>query len=451
MIASRTNWAALIIGLLVLFAAGAAMILNPVGLTGGIHAFEYQTLQRLFPSAAAAAPPAPLIATIDTNLGAAPWLANAAALWPQLLFALVAGLIVVALLSRNRSVLAGLFTVLAIAAALALNWLMFTRAHLSAPALAACFVLALTFALGILAAGLQPASREPPPRVSAKPNGVAPVAAQPIAADLPEVHGERRTVSCLVCRIAGLSGLAETLDPDSLLRLARDTLHPAQAAAAACGGAIVQSKSDVLKLVWNAEHETADPAAHACDAALRISAAMRDIQEQHGEGTPYDRLHLEIGIGTGPAVFAGEASQRMPFALHGACIDRAEQLSALCERYGAVILIDRATRDAVEQNFAVLEVDSVETSAGSSTLYALYGNPVVRASPRFHALSACNDRLFRALRERRWADARAEAAQCRELSGAIPALYDCQLARLDWYEQHPPPDDWDGAFRPPIV
>jgi hypothetical protein len=41
--------------------------------------------------------------------------------------------------------------------------------------------------------------------------------------------------------------------------------------------------------------------------------------------------------------------------------------------------------------------------------------------------------------------------QCRNLSGAIPQVYDLQRARVDWYEGHAPPQDWDGAFHPPVL
>ena len=451
MTSRKTNWAALLIGLVVLLAATAAMVLNPANVTGGIHGFEYETLRRLFPSATNVSTAAPLVATTNANVSAAPWLANAAVLWPELLFVLVAGLVIVALLGRYRTVLAGLFTVLAIAAALAVDWLLFTRPHFFVPVVAACFVLALTFALGLLAAGLQPALRTTP--VPAATNGAAvlPEDVEPAAAALPEIHGERRTISCLVCRLAGLGGLAERIEPDGLVRLAREVTVPVKSAISACGGTIASTSGDTFVVTWNALREEADAATHACDAALRISAAVRELQDQHGEGTPYERLHVEIGVATGPAVISGDGSQRSPVLTFGACFARAEQLSALCSRYGTVILIDRATRDAVEGGFAVLEVDTVADAAGAAAIYALYGNPVVRASPRFQALSICNDHLFRAVRERRWQDARTIGAECRKLSGAIPALYDRQLARFDWYEQHPPPDNWDGAFRPPIV
>lgn len=444
----RTNWAALLIGLLVLLAAAAAMTLNLIGFTGAIHGFEFQAFQRLFPGVTAASPPAALIATTNANIGAAPWLPNALALWPQLLFVIVAGLIIVSLLSRNRSILAALFTVLAIAAALAVEWLLFTRSHMSVPVLTACFVLALTFALGLLAAGLQPATRERLTRVAAAEVSVA--AATPAPAEV-DARGQRRTVSLLVCRMGALDELSASLEPDALVRLSNETTRPFRETVAACDGEILSSNAGIFTAAWNASRDNAEHAAHACDAALRISAAMREMQDQHGEGTPYERLHVEVGIATGPAILAGDGSQRSPFAIFGECRSRAEHLSALCSRYGAVILLDQATRDAVDDTFAVLEVDSVAAPAGSAAVYALYGNPVVRASPRFRALSVCNDHLFRAVRERRWADARTVAEECRNLPGAIPSLYALQQARLDWYEQHPPPEDWDGAFRPPIL
>ena len=451
MIPRKTNWAALLIGLVVLLAATAVMILNPADITGGIHGFEYETLRRLFPPATNVSPAAPLVATTNANVSTAPWLANGAVLWPELLFVLVAGLVIVGLLGRYRTVLAGLFTVLAIAAALVVDWLLFTRPHFFLPVVAACFVLALTFALGVLAAGLQPAPRTTLLRTPANGTAAPPEEIQPAAAALPEIHGERRTISCLVCRIAGLGVLADSVEPDALVRLAREVTIPVQNAISACGGTITSTSGDSLVVTWNSLREEADAATHACDAALRISATVRELQDQHGEGTPYERIHVEIGVATGPAVISGDGTQRTPLVTFGGCIARAEYLSTLCERYGAVILIDRPTRDAVEGSFAVLEVDTVPDAAGATAIYALYGNPVVRASPRFQALSICNDHLFRAVRDRRWQDARTIAAECRKLSGAIPALYDRQLARFDWYEQRPPPDNWDGAFRPPIV
>ena len=71
-------------------------------------------------------------------------------------------------------------------------------------------------------------------------------------------------------------------------------------------------------------------------------------------------------------------------------------------------------------------------------LYALLGNPVARASPKFRALSTFHDHIFQALRGQQWAEARELIEQCRKLSGASQALYDLYLARIRYFESNPP-------------
>ena len=72
------------------------------------------------------------------------------------------------------------------------------------------------------------------------------------------------------------------------------------------------------------------------------------------------------------------------------------------------------------------------------TLYALMGNPVTSASPKFRALTVFHDHIFQAIRKKNWPMARELIAQCRRLSGASQKLYDLHLARIAYYEKHPP-------------
>ena len=80
-------------------------------------------------------------------------------------------------------------------------------------------------------------------------------------------------------------------------------------------------------------------------------------------------------------------------------------------------------------------------------LYAMLGNPLVRASPKFRALATFHDHIFQSLRTQQWEKTRDLIEQCRKLSGASQRMYDLQLARVAWFEAHPPGPDWDGAFR----
>ena len=99
--------------------------------------------------------------------------------------------------------------------------------------------------------------------------------------------------------------------------------------------------------------------------------------------------------------------------------------------------------------FAFLEVDFIAPlpEKGPVKLYALLGNPVVRASPKFRALSTFHDHIFQALRAQQWEKTRELIDQGRKLSGASQKLYDLHLARIEYFEDNPPGANWDGAFR----
>ena len=119
-------------------------------------------------------------------------------------------------------------------------------------------------------------------------------------------------------------------------------------------------------------------------------------------------------------------------------------------QYGPAVIVSESTRKASERGFAFLEVDYIACGAHDEPLklYAMLGNPVVRASPKFRALMTFHDHIFQSLRTQQWSKTRALIEQCRKLSGASQKLYDLHLARITYFEANPPGAEWDGAFRP---
>ena len=112
--------------------------------------------------------------------------------------------------------------------------------------------------------------------------------------------------------------------------------------------------------------------------------------------------------------------------------------------------VSEATRKASERGFAFLEVDYLTCGAQDEPvkLYAMLGSPVMRASPKFRALLAFHDHIFQSLRTQQWDKARELIEQCRKLSGASQKLYDLHLTRIAYFQNNPPGENWDGAFRP---
>ncbi|MEX2250416.1 MAG: adenylate/guanylate cyclase domain-containing protein, partial [Parvibaculum sp.] len=115
---------------------------------------------------------------------------------------------------------------------------------------------------------------------------------------------------------------------------------------------------------------------------------------------------------------------------------------------GPAIIVGEGTQRSVGGRYALLEIDLVSTPRHPEgrRVYALLGDPIMRANPKFRALQEAHTLIFSAYRSQRWAEARAAIAECRKLNGAIPTLYDFYEARIAAYEANPPGPHWNGAF-----
>jgi adenylate cyclase len=437
------------VALLVLLIMAALMTINPAGITAALRGLQFAAFDRIAGGVSAAPSANDLTALYTSNFDTGVWASNASALWPQLLFLLIAGCLLILLLARLRALWAGIFTVLAIAAAFAGSWLLFARQQFFLDALSPSIALAMPFVFGALVSNAMAPRR--PLRVVADAPAEAPVATAVPLVSRPRLQAQSRMVTYLIGHLHGI-GASNGLDASGVQTLLDGTLAPMLDAVASQKGSISYAAGGRFAAVWNGAGDDSDHATHACEAALRMLASLTQLKDAHGEGTPYDALEIGIGIATGTAV-VGSLEGRGDLSVSGECTEIADLLSELSTRYGPAIIVSEDTRNAAEKNFALLEVDTIAVGTGGKPMkvYALYGNPLVRASPKFRALSSFHDHLFQAIRAQRWNDAHTLIDQCNNLSGAIPQLYNLHLARVGWYETHPPPQDWDGAFRPPIL
>jgi adenylate cyclase len=376
-------------------------------------------------------------------------------LWARLAEALalaLAGTVMILLLrfglgwpaAAMMAALAGFFLV---------SWSLFAGHGLLVDAATPALGLALAFACGAAAwiqdmrlayAGLRMAFADSLPRAS-----IEKIARRP---HLLRMEGETRTVTCLVCGVRGLAGLAAAHrnDPGGFTSLMQKVLSPLMDQALAHGGTIDRLTADGFAAFWNAPLDDADHALHACEAASGMAVMAARVSDELADGMGR-AIEIGVGIATGPVIAGGFGGHgRMGYSVHGDAVTLAQRIQALSHQYGPALIVAEATRRDAERGFAFLEIDTI--AAGSSdppsVLYAIMGNTVTRASPKFRALTVFHDHIFQAIRKQQWQRARELIGQCRRLSGASQKLYDLHLARIAWYEQHPPGADWDGAFRP---
>jgi adenylate cyclase len=273
-----------------------------------------------------------------------------------------------------------------------------------------------------------------------------------------KLGGESRTVTYLSCGIRSFAALSTSFrdDPASFTRLVQRVLTPLMDEVLSHGGAIDRLASDGFTAFWNAPLDDPEHAIHACEAASRMTERLAHIneeltQERRSDGVALAPVEIGIGIATGQAIAGGfRAHGRTAYSVNGDCAIVANRVRDLSSQYGPAVIVSETTRKSSERGFAFLEVDYIAAGAHEEPvkLYAMLGNPVVRASPKFRALMTFHEHIFQSLRTQQWQKTRELIEQCRKLSGASQKVYDLHLARIGYFEANPPGEDWDGAFRP---
>ncbi len=384
---------------------------------------------------------------------ARPSFALVAELWGLIL----AGGGAILLMARFRTHWAALFVAVTVAAAFYASWFAYARARLLMDAATPDIALVMIFMSGALMrlneiraarTGLRLAFSDSLPSASIEKIAHTPA--------LLSIEGETRTITYLVCGVRGLAEMAASLrdNPKAFTQIMQQMMTPLMDQALAHGGTIDRLTADGFAAFWNAPLDDADHALHACEAASGMSMMASRISEQIAlerglTGMP--PLEIGVGVASGPVIAGGfGGAGRMGYSVNGGVVQLAGQIQALSPQYGPAVIVAENTLAAASRGFAFLEVDYIATGAEDAPvrLYALLGNPVIRASPKFRALIAFHEHIFASLHHQQWAKARALIAQCRKLSGASQKLYDLHLTRIGYFESNPPGPDWDGAFRP---
>ena len=372
-------------------------------------------------------------------------------LMTQAAFLAPAGAALTLLLARGRLFWAGAFTAMMIAMMQGASWVayangrtLFDTANASAALLlaagAGCCALAIT---GRREAAIEPRTFS----TGAGGDSAAESSSTP----------ESRAITTLACGLRGVSQLAESYSGDAadFTRVMNAVMAPLVDDAVQHGAVIGHFDGTSFSAHWTAPLEGTGHAVEACEAAGRMILSLANANEtlshaQRRDGRVFEMAEIGIGLATGPASIVPLRSRaRAGTCVIGSNAEMAERIRRLSWRYGPAIIASETTRDIAESTYAFLEVDFLAPQPGDAPLrlYALLGNAVMRASPKFRAVAAFHEHIFRALHEQQWEKARGLIEQCRRMSGASQKIYDLHLARIAWFEANPPGSEWDGAFR----
>ncbi|CDN58283.1 Adenylate/guanylate cyclase with Chase sensor (plasmid) [Neorhizobium galegae bv. officinalis bv. officinalis str. HAMBI 1141] len=182
-----------------------------------------------------------------------------------------------------------------------------------------------------------------------------------------KLGGEKRELSILFCDVRGFTTIAEQLkdDPQQLTMLINRLLTPLSDIALSHGGTIDKYIGDCLMAFWNAPLDDAAHAAHAVAAALDMLDSMQALNddleaEAEAAGRTYYPLAIGIGINTGECVVGNMGStSRFDYSALGDAVNLAARLESASKAYGVPLLLGERTAQAVDDIFAVFELDRI--------------------------------------------------------------------------------------------
>jgi adenylate cyclase len=270
--------------------------------------------------------------------------------------------------------------------------------------------------------------------------------------------GEEREMTIMLSDMRGFTSISETYknDPQGLTALMNRFLTPLTNAILNRKGTIDKYMGDAIMAFWNAPLDDKDHELNACEAALDMLERVDELnqareQEAIEEGRPFIPLNAGVGLNTGICVVGNMGSdQRFDYSVLGDSVNLASRLEGQSKEYGFPIIIGSRTALAVKDRFAILELDfiMVKGKKEPEVIYAIAGREDTAQSGRFQRLRNLTIEMLACYRGRDWEGALAAIERGRKTDEAnsLELLYRLYEARIRGYLEHPPPQDWNGAF-----
>ena len=190
-----------------------------------------------------------------------------------------------------------------------------------------------------------------------------------------ELGGRRQPLCVLFSDIEGFTGLAETLDPDTLTRQTSRYFAEIGEEIVRSRGTIDKYIGDAVMAFWNAPEPQEDYVRLACLGVLRAARRIDRLNaELRREGAA--EMPTRFGLHVGEAVVGNVGSaDRMNYTALGHAVNLASRLEGLNREFGTTILVSEAVAEAAGPDFVFRPVGETVPRGASRPvkLYELMG------------------------------------------------------------------------------
>jgi adenylate cyclase len=186
-----------------------------------------------------------------------------------------------------------------------------------------------------------------------------------------DLGGVRQEITIVFTDVRGFTTIAESADPDVLMRQTSRYFTALTEAFLAEGGTVDKFIGDAVMVFWNAPHRQSDHVARACRAVLSARRANEQLNEQfEAEGLP--PFITRFGIHVAEAVVGNLGSdERMEYTALGTAVNLTSRLEGLNKQYGTTILASEQVYARAQHSFAFRSIDTV-VAKGMTTETRVY-------------------------------------------------------------------------------
>jgi adenylate cyclase len=171
--------------------------------------------------------------------------------------------------------------------------------------------------------------------------------------------GVKRDLTLVFTDVQGFTSIAESADPDVLMRQTSRYFSVLTEAFLAEGGTVDKFIGDAVMVFWNAPNPQPDHVARACRAVLAAKAA-NELLNTEFEADGLKPFVTRFGIHVGEAVVGNVGStERMNYTALGNTVNLAARLEGLNKEFGTTILVSEDVYRQVKDLFKFKALDAV--------------------------------------------------------------------------------------------
>ena len=189
-----------------------------------------------------------------------------------------------------------------------------------------------------------------------------------------------REMTVMFCDMRGFTKMSEQMEPTQLQALLTGVFSRLTMLIRANRGTIDKYMGDCVMAFWGAPVETSEHAQLAVTAAMQMSQAIREINEDHRkQGIP--EIGIGIGLNTGTMCVGDMGSNiRRSYTVIGDAVNLGSRLEGLSKNYGVDIVVSETTRK-MAAGFAWQELDKVRVKGKDQAVCIFYPLAVAGQMP----------------------------------------------------------------------